>query len=215
LEAWVATVDDTALRVGGRALAALALVHDQVVSAALASGRTPLPARFGSLFSDDASCIRMLGTRAPQLHATLSRLAGTIEMSVILALPHMKLAERPASLPARNESSAGRRYLEFVRERTQHVEQVQAAIEAVIAQLRRAVHAIALQEERGRAAQGITSIAHLVRREDEARYRDALQSFERRNDVRAVVAGPRAPYSFAGPIALVTGHDSGSPDHNG
>ena len=215
LEAWVATVERTTLRVSGRELAALALAHNEVVSAALGSGRTPLPARFGSLFSDDASCVRTLDARAPQLRAALTRVAGTIEMSVVLASPNLRVGERSALLPARNESSAGRRYLELVRERTRHAEQAQAATEAVVDQLRLAVHAVVLEEARGRATQGITSIAHLLRREDESRYRDAVQCLETPNDVRVVVAGPRAPYSFAGPVALLTGHDSGSPDHSG
>ena len=215
LEAWVATVDRTTLRVSGRALAELALVHNEVVSAALASGRTPLPARFGALFSDDASCVRALGARAPQLRAALTRVDGTVEMSLILSSSDHGVDERSAPLPARNESSAGRRYLELVRERNRRAEEAHAAAEAVFDQVRLAVHAMILEEARGHAAHGLTSIAHLIRRDDETRYRDAVQCLEIPNDVRVVVAGPRAPYSFAGPIALLTGHDSGSPDHNG
>ena len=215
LEAWVATVDRMTLRVSGRALATLALIHDQVVSAALGSGRTPLPARFGSLFPDDASCVRALGARASQLRTTLTHLSGKIEMSVILTSPNLRAGERSMPLPARNESSAGRRYLEVVRERARHAEQAHAATETVFGHVRRAVHGFVLEEAPGRATRGTASIAHLVRREDETRYRDAVEALETLNDVRLVIAGPRAPYSFAGPIALPTGHDSGSPDHSG
>lgn len=215
LEAWVATVDRTTLRANGRVLAELALIHNQVVSAALDSGRTPLPARFGALFSDDASCVRTLNARAPELRANLGRVAGAIEMSVILASPRFGVGERSVVLPARSESSAGRRYLELVRERARRADQANAATEAVLGQVRFAVQGMVLGEAHERAAQGVASIAHLVRRENETRYRNAVESLETPNDVHVVVAGPRAPYSFAGPIALFTGHDSGSPDYSG
>jgi hypothetical protein len=214
LEAWVGTVDESAFRVSGRALGAQALVHDEVVAAALATGRTPLPARFGSHFSDDEACLTILGDRATQLRGTLARGVGTVEMSLLLVPRRQEAGASTMTLPHRHEPSAGRRYLEILRERERRAESMQGTIETVIEEIRHAVHAIAREESRGRAATGVESIAHLVDREEISRYRDAVHAVPMQDGIRLIVAGPRAPYSFTGSNALVTGHDSGSPYRN-
>src|SRR5438309_5117520 len=63
LEAWVAAVPDASLRAPTKERLAQALVHNEVVNAALATGRTPLPARFGMYFLDDATCANALVDR--------------------------------------------------------------------------------------------------------------------------------------------------------
>ena len=60
LEAWVATIEESTLHASGSALAKLAVAHNEVVDAALATGRTPVPARFGSRFDDDDALSRRL-----------------------------------------------------------------------------------------------------------------------------------------------------------
>lgn len=215
LEAWVATIEEAALRTSGRALGAQALAHNEVVSAALATGRTPLPARFGSQFHDDAACIATLEPRAPQLRSALARLAGTIEMSVILAPSQPRLERQHLSLPGRDEPFAGRRYLETLRARAQNDQAAMSVLEHLLADIKRAVRTITRDESRARTERGIVSIAHLLRREDESRYRDAVRAVATPHDLHVIIAGPRAPYNFAGPSALDTGHDSSSPDHNG
>ena len=215
LELWVATIDEATLQTSGRALGAQALAHNDVVSAALATGRTPIPARFGMHFPDDAACMATLESRAPQLRSTLARLAGTVEMSVILSPSRLRLERQHLSLPTRGEPFAGRRYLETVRARARHDEATMSMYGQLIVDVSRAVRAITRDESGVRTGRGIVSIAHLLRREDESRYRDAVRAVTMPNDVHVIVAGPRAPYNFAGPSALDIGHDSGSPDHNG
>jgi hypothetical protein len=215
LEAWVATLDRSAFRVTGRALAAQALVHNEVVSAALATGQTPLPARFGSHFPDDASCIRSLSGRAPQLRAALARLDGTVEMSVLIVSPRAARAVDPASLPMRGEENAGRRYLELVRERSRQLDGMQRAAEQALNDIRDAVREITRDESATGGATATASIAHLLRRDDTSRYREAVRAVRLPDDCRIIVAGPRAPYSFVRLGTLLIGHDSGSPSGNG
>jgi hypothetical protein len=215
LEAWVATIEESTIRSIGRALGEQAVLHNEVVAAALSGGRTPLPARFGSHFANDALCLAILRARAPQLNDAMTRLAGTVEMSVlVVSNPCVRPAEsRP--LPDRDAPDVGRRYLEMVRQRARRAEADQAALEALVSEVRSKVREVARGESRGRGAHGVVSIAHLMRRDDVARYRDALGSLPEPNGFRLIVSGPRAPYSFVDPEMLLTGHDSGSPDGNG
>jgi hypothetical protein len=214
LEAWVATLDRSAFRVTGRALSAQALLHNDVVSAALATGRTPLPTRFGAHFMDDASCVDSLTGHAAQLRANLARLAGTVEMSVLVVPPRAARRADAEPLPSRGDAHAGRRYLELVRQRDRQINAVQHVVTRILNDIRAAVRAITRDEATGRGPTGIVSIAHLLRREDTGSYREAVRGVRLHDEFRIIVAGPRAPYSFVGPTTLLIGHDSGSPSSN-
>jgi hypothetical protein len=214
LQAWVATVGEEAFRVSGQALGAQAFLHNEVVSAALAMQQTPLPARFGSHFADDSACVALLGTRATELRQALDRLDGMAEMSVLIVPPPRALAATSEELPDRHEPAAGRRYLEIVRERTRRIDALRAVIDAVATDVDNAVKGMVRGEARTPRSEGIISIAHLLPREEIARYREAVRGVATVGEVRLIVAGPRAPYSFVEPSVLSTGHDSGSPGPN-
>ena len=214
LEAWVATVGEDALRVTGRPLAAQALLHNAVVDAALATGRTPVPARYGSRFPDDDSCITDLARRAAELQATLERVADAVEMPTLLVPPRRrtKLLEKPSS----NDAAAGRRYLESIRTRIANEERLRSTAEREASRLRETVDEFIRDEARSFTAAGLMSIAHLVSREAVARYREAIATFEPGEGLRVVRGEPRAPYSFASPVGAARGgHDSSSPSRSG
>jgi hypothetical protein len=207
VEAWVATIDDAALRVSGRALAEQALLHNDVVDAALATGRTPAPARFGSYFADDAECMTDLARRSGELATTLDRIANAVEMSVLL-VPSAHV-EQGVRRPGREEPAAGRRYLEIVRERTHREETRRAAGAAEANRITEAVRGIARDESRS-SGSGALSIAHLVPIRDVERYRRAVAALVPAGEFRLVIGKPRAPYSFVTQNPGVGGHDSGS-----
>jgi hypothetical protein len=69
-------------------------------------------------------------------------------------------------------------------------------------------------EARRSDSSGVVSVAHLVGLNDLARYRRMVAELSTDNLFRIVVAGPRAPYSFAVENAAVAGHDSSSPNHD-
>ena len=211
LDAWVSTVSESAFRISGRELGAQALLHNAVVSAALESGSTPLPARFGSYFADDAACVSTLSAHGASLRETLQRLAGSVEMSVLI-VPPRAAAATAKPLPMRDQPAAGRQYLEILRERSRRRESVQKLLEEVITRIGAAVQDIVRDETRSRRTAGIISIAHLMPREDAERYREAIRRVTAPDGVRLIVGGPRAPYSFVNPGVLSSGHDSSSPD---
>lgn len=208
LEAWVATLEEATFRVTGRELARQAILHNEIITAALATGRTPLPARFGSYFPSDAACLSVLETRAAELRASLARLAGLVEMSVLVVPPRPSVV----SEPERQAPGAGRRYLEKLRERARRLEAAHRLRDDVVRSIGDVVRSLAQGETHDVDATGIVSIAHLLRRQDVTRYREVVRAIPSRDGIRLIVAGPRAPYSFVDASAFSTGHDSGSPD---
>jgi hypothetical protein len=215
MEVWVATIDDAALRVSGEALARQALLHNDVVEAALATGRTPLPARFGSRFDDDATCIADVARRSAVLSAILDRVAGAVEMSVLI-VPTGDFLESiaPIAKPERHEAAAGRRYLEGLRDRTRQVEDQRQAAASEAERLAKALSGIVSGESRSFRAIGVMSVAHLVPLEKVETYRYTLSRLEPGAGFRYVIGGPRGPYSFTGQNGDVGGHDSSSPNSN-
>jgi hypothetical protein len=212
MEAWVASVDEAELRLTGPALATQALLHNAVIDAVLAMGHTPLPARFGALFTDDAACAAYLHARSSGLRSALEHLAGAVEMAVLLVPRSIADSEEPRL--RRDEPSAGRRYLEAVRGRALRAEAGRAAVEALVRRVDDAVREVARDYSRGRSGAALSSLAHLVRRADVDRYRDIVRRIDDVSGFRLVVAGPRAPYSFVAASALRPGHDSSSLDGN-
>lgn len=213
IEAWVSTIDDAALRATDTGeTAALALTHNAVVEAALATGRTPIPARFGQRFADDAACIADIGRRVLGLQALLARVAGCVEMGVLLA-PERPVttheASEPARIPHSGEARAGRRYLDVLRARAHSDDTARAQAEAELERLSTAVRPLARDEARRRNAQGVWSLSHLVARESVQAYREAMRALVPGGDFRLIDSGPRAPYSFvAEPAMGRMGHDS-------
>lgn len=210
MEAWVSTIDDAALRATGAALAAQALLHNEVVNAALATGRTPAPARYGSNFADDATCIADLHRRSTVLATMLERIADSVEMAVLLVPTSGAAAIEAAARPVSSEPAAGRRYLESVRQRAHAEEQRRASAEAEARRLGSAVGRYIRAEVRSIAGTGVMSVAHLVRNADVTPYRNALAGFLAGGAFRIVMGEARAPYSFADSRLDRTGHDSGS-----
>jgi hypothetical protein len=211
MAAWVATIDDETLRVSGRALAAQALVHNEIVSVALATGRTPAPARYGSRFADDAACIANLMGRAVELRAILDHVAGTVEMPVLLVPHEARMATHEKPKPS--DPAAGRRYLESIRARVADEDRRRSAAEREAKRLSASIGDLVRDETRSFTPAGVMSIAHLVPVEANERYRQSVAMFVPSESFRIVMGEPRAPYSFtsvsSGPGG---GHDSGSPD---
>lgn len=213
LEAWVATVDEDALRVSGSALAAQALLHNEIVNAALATGRTPAPARYGSRFPDDADCVADLTHRVGELRAILDHVAGTVEVPTLLVPCELRTArtQRPRS----GDPAAGRRYLESIRTRVLDDDRRRLAAEREASRLRARIGDLVRDEARSFTATGVMSIAHLVSTGAVDRYRQAMATFVPGENFRVVIGQPRAPYSFSSsPRDGWSGHDSGSPSRS-
>jgi hypothetical protein len=212
LAAWVATVDDDVLRVSGSTLASQALVHNEIVNAALATGRTPAPARYGSRFPDDATCVADLTRRAGELRSILDHVADAVEVPTLL-VPH-KLRTTPER-PRSADPEAGRRYLESIRTRVLDDDRRRLAADREASRLRASIGDLVRDEARSFTAAGVMSIAHLVPTGAVDRYRQAMATFVPGENFRVVIGEPRAPYSFSSlPRGGFTGHDSGSPSRS-
>ena len=210
LVAWVSTVDEGILRSTGRALAEQALKHNEVVSAAWRTGRTPAPARYGSRFLDDAACLADLERRSTELSAILERIADSVEMPVLLVPTTRRVASTGVATPASGEPAAGKRYLESVRQRTRERERHRASADAEAGRLAAAIAPLIRGEVRSVSSDGVMSIAYLVENGNVARFKDALSAFTAMPAFRLLEGEMRAPYSFATPGLDHIGHDSSS-----
>jgi hypothetical protein len=212
IEAWVATIDAAALSVRGRALVTQALLHNEVVDAALGTGRTPVPARYGSRYENDEACMDDLARRADEFRAVLERVVDAVEMSVLVVPARSQLS--PPAKPKATEASAGRRYLESLRAHARETERARHAAEHEADRITGAVRALVREETRRFAQSGVMSIAHLLSREQLGRYKEAVATVSLGDSFRLVVGEARAPYSFTSSQPTAAGHDSGKPNGN-
>jgi hypothetical protein len=195
LEAWVSTIATATPPATVEAVRE----HDGVVSGALATGRTPLPARFGQSWPSDAACVASVTQRAAELEPLLRRVAGLVEMTVCTLLPETPAATRP-SIAARADRAPGSAYLRQLRARADRERHLRAALEALRARVSRALGPLSrgeVAEIRGSDEALALSVSFLVERGSETRFRRAIDEVAREAAARLVVAGPRAPYSFA------------------
>ena len=153
--------------------------HDHAMQAVVHHGATASAVRFGQTFRDEDEMRRHVAERAATLATTLEDLDGCVEMRLLMTLP----AEAAPAPPA---SSPGRAYLESLRGSARVAG---LALRDALGPVVRAERV----EELPRAA-GV-AFAHLIRRADEQRYRDAVAALTSLQD--ATIVGPLALYAFA------------------
>ncbi|HKO15312.1 MAG TPA: GvpL/GvpF family gas vesicle protein [Gemmatimonadaceae bacterium] len=205
IEAWVSTIAEPA-ESREADLPRDALVHHAVVQRALETGRTPLPARFGQHFADDASCRADITRREMVLAEALARVAGMVEMRVIVAPRHAARERVPApALPASHAAlplaHPGRRYLEMLRTRAHEAAAVRARVAEQLNLVDAAVRHLAREMRRRDPGSAIPlhsgTTMHLVARESATAYRAALARITLSAEWRLVLADPAPPYNFS------------------
>lgn len=179
--------------------------HDAVVRAALRAA-TPLPLRFGAVFADEQALRAVLAERADELRATLERVRGRVEMAATLAWDaaaarQRLLATRPELRPAAEKPATGRAYLEARRREHGLEAALREEAEALLERVSRAVAAALPGAEEARTVLPTPgtagTLAHLVRREEVAAYRDVVgRAADRLTEAEVRMSGPWAPYSF-------------------
>ncbi|MFI5229162.1 MAG: GvpL/GvpF family gas vesicle protein [Gemmatimonadales bacterium] len=179
--------------------------HDAVVEAALETGVTPVPARFGQRFDDDDACRDALSSRSASIEALLGRVQGYVEMTLIITPSTGKmLRDLKPMIPDASQSEsaetpgAGREYLETLRAREEATGVIRAAIDELAQRLteaaRRHVHRSAVHEQFTRLP--LRTLSHLIPRDAVDQYKEALRPVPTSREFRFLVIGPRAPYSF-------------------
>lgn len=176
--------------------------HDNVVEAALATGATPVPARFGQQFADDDACVAGITRQAKPVASVLAAVQGFVEMTLILAPSTRRMVnDLVPVLPEMAEEgpNIGRRYLETLRARETATGAVRQALDALGRRLSEAVggfvRSVSVQENL--AKMPFRAISHLVDRELVDPYREAARAVHPTSDYRFLIVGPRAPYSFS------------------
>jgi hypothetical protein len=186
----------------------------RTLSLALSDG-TPVPARAGTRFDDDAAVMAALGRTAEIWRAALERVRDHVEMMVFVPLgednepqrarrTHPSLRSGSPRATARGASSApsavsdaehpGRAYLERLRARLATAD----VAEAWRARLRSALGALAADDAvvADPSGRGVL-VSHLVPRAREGEYRARVAVWAAEAGVaRAAVVGPWAPFSF-------------------
>lgn len=183
--------------------------HDLVVETALDTGTTPVPARFGQRFNDDDACRVALEERVEPVSAVLSALQGFVEMTLLVTpstrrmLRDLEPALTGVGVPDPDafehaDQGPGRAYLEFLRARgaavgelrdalSQLAEQISAALVAFV---RRSVEHVSVTR------MPMLTLSHLVERDAAEAYRATAEAVPTGREVRVLIIGPRAPYSF-------------------
>jgi hypothetical protein len=177
--------------------------HDAVVEAALETGSTPVPARYGQRFDDDDACRAALANRADSVEPLVAGMQGFVEMTLIVTPSTRRmLHDLDPVLPDMVEPESegvGRRYLEALRKREMATAEIKTAMDELAGRLAEAAGSLV---RRATIHQTVTpmplrTISHLVSREDLPRYRAAVDSVHGNGEFRFLVIGPRAPYSFS------------------
>ncbi len=183
--AWVASTPESRLTREGRRAAGEAVRHDRVIAQALARDITPVPATLADPYPSDAQLAADVGSREGEITEALDRIAGSVEMAVILGASGSDgdSDEEPAS-----SGGPGRTYLERKRD-------LPARLSAAADDIDRGLGEIARASSR-RTDRDRIGLSHLVWRADVDRYRSFALAFLS-TGYRIVVDGPRAPYSFA------------------
>jgi len=170
--------------------------HDAVVRCALGA-ETPLPARFGQTFTDDAMVVARVRERETALHGALERVRGKVEMTVRV---RPTLDVRDASPVVREGGSSGRAYLVRLRERHRTEQMWRDAADIIRRRVIEAAGSLVHAEAMATIAkpERWLSISHLIVRGDIMSYRAALDALAARDPTLSLaVSGPWAPYSFA------------------
>jgi hypothetical protein len=202
LTAWVSDVDDAPVTPTVERVKA----HDAICAAALAAGETPLPVRFGQTFTDDAAVASAIAARRPALRELLGRLAGCVELRVVVTRGRETsdqanaLADENAAMPAGGTRGRGTAFLRRLAQQGR----ADLARDVGCEELRHAVRAAAaayiVEQQQCEAARGVSYFPLLVRRSELGARRAAIAASLPSQGIEAALLGPFPPYSFAGDV---------------
>jgi hypothetical protein len=197
--AWVSDVEQD-IRIWGSGVRE----HDAVVEAALGTGTTPVPARFGQRFDDDDACRAALVSRASSVESLLATMQGFIEMTIIITPSTRRmLRDLEPVIPEMLEPprrGRGPRYLDKLRSAENATGAFTDATDELAERVRIATADVVRRSTVHRALtpMPLRTISHLVARTDLQNYARAISAVPSNGECRFLLFGPRAPYSFCG-----------------
>lgn len=178
-------------------------VHDAVVEAALETGTTPVPARFGQRFDSDDACREAIRNRAASVESLVAEVQGFVEMTLIVTPSTRRMIrDLEPVLPEMFDAETGgtgRRYLDSLRRREAVTGAVKAVMDDLVASLRRAAGSLVRRATMLEQVSPLPfrTISHLIARDDIGAYKAAVSAVEAGGELRFLIIGPRAPYSFS------------------
>ena len=203
LVAWVSDVTEKVTATVDRVKA-----HDAVCAAALSSGETPLPVRFGQTFPDDVSAVSEIATREPALRTRLARIAGCVELRIVVTRGGDSVSEKPAaetskSVPGgphapREPEGPGTAFLKRLARQGRADLAREVGCEEARHAIRSTAKSLIVDQQPCESSRGVSFFPVLIRRADVDAFRSALAGTLTLKAIDLSVLGPFAPYSFAG-----------------
>ena len=181
--------------------------HEQVVEW-LMRGYALLPARFGTIFPDEAGLAAALGRNRERLAAGIERVRGCVELGVRVMRESI---DSPAAVSRRTGATSGREYMAARLEEERKRRDDRAAAEHVAGALHAPLASLATDSTRRvlPAPQVVMIAAYLVSRDRADAFRQTVRELaERRPGVRVLCTGPWPPYHFVPSLG-----DAGRADH--
>lgn len=204
LVAWVSDVTDKISPTVERVKA-----HDAVCAAALDSGETPLPIRFGQSFPDDAGMIAAIASHEVTLRDRLTRVAGCVELRVVVTQGRERdmtgsIVERGDAEVVKTEPGVltdadgpGTAFLKRLAREGRADLAREVGCEEVRHAIRAAAKSLIVDQHPCESARGRAFFAVLVRRTSVDGFRSAVGELLLLKSFGLSVLGPFAPYSFA------------------
>jgi hypothetical protein len=205
LVAWVSDVAETVSATVERVKA-----HDAVCAAALDSGETPLPVRFGQSFPDDVAAMSAISSRESALRDRLARVAGCVEIRVVVTqgrAPDVTGSAVETSAPEvvmttpaglREVDGPGTAFLKRLARAGRADLAREVGCEEVRHAIRTGAKSLIVDQHPCECARGRAFFSVLVRRTNVDAFRSAVAEMLSLKPFGLSVLGPFAPYSFAG-----------------
>ena len=169
--------------------------HHAVVRAA-SDSETPLPVRFGAWVPDHEALVRRIERHRGELEVALAAVQGRAEFGLTIE------DDGAATLGTAGSGKVPEDGRAYMRELSCHYagrRRNRERRDAVLESLRESLAELRLEERvRRLGPPGLLSVAHLVARSHEVRYRALVEGFvrERARGIRVHLSGPWPPYSF-------------------
>ena len=184
--------------------------HDAVCAAALDSGETPLPIRFGQSFPDDSAATSAITARESVLRDRLARVAGCVEIRVVVT--HGRDREMTGSAVESGDAEVvmagaaaltdvdgpGTAFLKRLAREGRADLAREVGCEEVRHAIRAAAKSLIVDQHPCESARGRAFFAVLVPRASVDAFRSAVAEMLLLKAFGLSVLGPFAPYSFAG-----------------
>lgn len=181
-----------------------ALVHQEVVDAALRLSKSVIPCRFGTLFPDDEKILTLLKERYTRLHDRLMKLAGKIEVSVQTIFKRQsdsKSLPEVAHSGTPEQKDAGVSYLLGKKEKHDAVKELEEEADRFSQELNQAMSPFwsdVKVQKRSTDDRLLLGVCYLVDEQELPSFKSAYQRFNRENPgLKLLYTGPWAPYTFA------------------